>query len=109
VSVGDICWIRLTEELRRQAVVLQSYGVSTSLPTVLVVPLTSDVEALRLPGTVPIEPDQENGLTRSVVALVFHLTAVDARLLEMSTGRISAGTLNTIWSELDRLTGRGAE
>ena len=116
MSPGEICWVRLrapvgeTEiDCRRPAVVLQNPAESALLPTVLVVPLTLEFEALRLPGTVAVEPDGENGLGRSLVALVFQLTAVDASLLEPTTGRVSGATLGRIRQELARLTGEVSE
>lgn len=111
---GDICWVYLTApagdtELmtRRPAVVLQAPAVSEKLPTVLVAPLTLEIEALRFPGTVAVEPDRDNGLQQALVALVFQVTAVDAALVAPTNGSLSDRTLAAIWAELDRLTGRG--
>jgi len=114
LSPGDICWVHLTfpqgdseGPCRRPAVVLQASELDDALPTVLVVPLTLEVDALRLPGTVPVEPDLENGLARSLVALVFQLTAVDRELIHRTSGRVSAAALEAIREELDRVSGRG--
>jgi len=60
------------------------------LPTVLIVPLTSQLVAQAFPGTFLIHPDSENGLTMTSVALVFQLRAIDKRRLRRVIGRLSA-------------------
>lgn len=84
--------------------ILQSEGVD--LPTVLLVPLTTQLDALRFPGTVLIEPDSDNGLRRRSVALVFQLTAVDRRFVDEPGGEVSASTVEALRAALDELTGR---
>ena len=69
-------------------------------------PLTSQQDALRFPGTVLIEPDTQNGLRQPSVALVFQLTAVDKNFVGPHIGRISDEKLKEIWSAFDELTGR---
>ncbi len=88
---------------RRPAIVVQQ---ATTLPTVLLIPLTSQQDALRFAGTVLIDPDQENNLRQPSVALVFQLTAVDKSFLGNRIGRVSDEKLNEIWSAFDKLTGR---
>ena len=88
---------------RRPAVMLQS---AAKLPTTLVVPLTSQIDALRFAGTVLVEADSNNGLRRASVALVFQLTAVDNRYIGNRLGTLSREVLEEICSALDQLTGR---
>jgi mRNA-degrading endonuclease toxin of MazEF toxin-antitoxin module len=76
------------------------------LPTVLLIPLTSQLDALRFPGTVLVEADPRNGLRRASVALVFQLTAVDRRFVTGHIGSIAEITLRQIWTAFDELTGR---
>lgn len=110
--VGEIRWVDLpprgghAQSGRRPAIVVQSERSATRIPTVLVVPLTSSLDALRFPGTVLVESDSQNGLRRSSVALVFQLTAIDRRLLTNRLGNVSSKVLDEIWSALDELTGR---
>jgi mRNA-degrading endonuclease toxin of MazEF toxin-antitoxin module len=73
------------------------------------VPLTTQLDALRFPGTVLVDADQDNGLRRPSVALVFQLTVVDQRVLGSRMGQVSEAVLETIWDALDRLTGRVGE
>jgi len=82
MRVGDLYWVELrasggrAQAGRRPAIILQQ---TSNLPTVLVVPITSQQDALRFPGTVLIESTKENGLLHDSVALVFQLTAIDIR------------------------------
>lgn len=109
MTVGDLYWVELpgrggrAQAGRRPAIILQT--IST-LPTTLLVPLTSQLDALRFPGTILVEPDQENGLRRPSVALVFQLTAVDSRFVTDRLGNVSEQVLEEIFSALDALTGR---
>lgn len=85
---------------------MQEESATARLPTILMIPLTTQVEALRFPGTVLVDVDPQNGLKRPSVALVFQLTVVDRRAIGASLGRVSDAVLEEIWSALDRLTGR---
>ena len=77
MSRGDVVWVEFpagegrAQSGRRPAVILQD--AAHHLPTTLVVPLSTQLAALRFPGTVLIEPDAGNGLRLSSVALVFQL------------------------------------
>ena len=112
MTVGEVCWVELVstgghaQKGRRPAIILQSQRVSKRVPTVLVVPLTSQLDALRFPGTVLLEPDAENGLRRASVALVFQITAIDQRHLRDRLGKVSQSLINEIFSALDELAGR---
>ncbi|MCY7348908.1 MAG: type II toxin-antitoxin system PemK/MazF family toxin [Pyrinomonadaceae bacterium] len=78
----------------------------TTLPTVLLVPLTTQQDALRFQGTVLIEPDSQNNLPNISVALAFQLTALDKNSLERRIGKISDDKLAEIWQAFDEITGR---
>ncbi len=109
MNVGEVRWIDLpprggrAQAGRRPAIVVQGITV---LPTTLIVPLTSQLDALRFSGTVLIEADAQNGLRRASVALVFQLTAVDNRYITGHLGTVSKELLNEIWTAFDKLTGR---
>ena len=112
MKVGDVCWVDLAprgghaQAGRRPAIIIQSDARTPTLPTVLLIPLTTQMDALRFPGTVLIEADAQNGLRRHSVALVFQLTAVDRRFVAGRLGEVAATTLQQIWAALDELTGR---
>jgi mRNA-degrading endonuclease toxin of MazEF toxin-antitoxin module len=109
MNVGDIYWVEFparggrAQAGRRPAIVAQK--VST-LPTVLLIPLTTQQDALRFPGTILIEPDTGNSLRQPSVALVFQLTAVDKNFVKNKLGTISTEKMNEIWAAFDGLTGR---
>jgi mRNA interferase MazF len=90
----------------RPGVVVQDDQVTASLPTVLIVPFTGARAALRLPGTVLVQPTSQNGLTVPSVALVFQLTAVDRRNCLQPLGVLDLATLDQIFAKLDDPTGR---
>jgi mRNA-degrading endonuclease toxin of MazEF toxin-antitoxin module len=109
VTVGDLYWVELparggrAQTGRRPAIILQSV---TTLPTILVVPLTSQLDSLRFDGTVLVEADSQNGLRQHSVALVFQLTAVDKRFITDKLGNLSDNVLEQIFLTLAHLTGR---
>jgi mRNA interferase MazF len=90
----------------RPAVILQELAFNNSLPTILVVPLTSKLAASRFSGTMVIQPDHQNGLTAPSVALVFQLRTLDRQNCVKLLGTIDPATLDQIFAELDNLTGR---
>ena len=90
----------------RPAVILQELAFNNLLPTTLIVPLTSQLSASRFSGTVLIQPDQQNGLTVPSVALVFQMRVLDRRNCLRPLGTLDAATLDQIFAELDKLTGR---
>jgi mRNA interferase MazF len=90
----------------RPAVIVQEDQATLSLPTVLIVPFTGARAALRFPGTVAVQPDGRNGLTVPSVALLFQLTAVDQTNCLQQLGVLDPTTLDQLFTELDKLTGR---
>ncbi|MBA3767202.1 MAG: type II toxin-antitoxin system PemK/MazF family toxin [Acidobacteria bacterium] len=109
MTVSEVRWVELpargghAQAGRRPAIIVQSI---TGLPTTLIVPLTSQLDALRFAGTVLVEADTQNGLRRASVALVFQLTAVDSRYITDRLGAISKEVLEEIWVGFDKITGR---
>ena len=69
-------------------------------------PFTGSRRATRFPGTVLVQPDGQNGLTVPSVALVFQLRALDKRDCLRSLGVLDPTTLDQIFAELVKLTGR---
>jgi mRNA interferase MazF len=87
-------------------VIVQDAAFGQSSPLVLVVPLTSQATALRFPGTVVVAATPTNGLTLPSVALVFQIRALDRSRFVRRLGEVSDQILDTIFAELDNLTGR---
>ena len=109
MNVGDLHWVELpargghAQAGRRPAIIAQE---PSNLPTVLVIPLTLQQDALRFPGTVLVETTKENGLRNDSVALVFQLTAVDKRHVTNRLGKAFEQVMDQIWQALDDLTAR---
>ena len=80
--------------------------ISKKIPTVLLVPLTTQRDALRLPGTVLVEPDADNGLRQPSIALVFQLAVLNQRFLGKQLGRVSPVVLQAVWTAFDEITER---
>jgi mRNA interferase MazF len=91
---------------QRPAVIVQDSTFLATLPTVLIVPFTGSQSAVRFPGTVLVQPDGQNGLTVPSVALVFQMRALDKRNCRSRLGVLDAASLDQIFAELDKLTGR---
>lgn len=87
----------------RPAVVVQTDVTDASLPTTMVVPFTSNLNALRFPHTFRVDPSPQNGLTRPSVLLVFQLRAIDKRRLGNRIGRLEQRDLQHLEAEIQRL------
>ena len=109
---GDIHWVEFPQRGghaqagRRPAIVLQSAAATAQLPTVLFLPLTTQMDALRFPGTALVETTPENGLKRPSVALAFQLTVVDKQFIGPYLGMLSESALKTLRQAIDEITGR---
>ena len=90
----------------RPAIIVQDLAFNNSLPTTLIIPLTSKMAASRFAGTVVVQPNQQNGLTAPSVALVFQLRTLDQRQCVKPLGNLDTATLGQIFAVLDQLTGR---
>jgi mRNA interferase MazF len=107
---GDVAWVEFpsgagrAQAGRRPAVILQNDETSQRIPTVLVVPLTTQKDALRFPGTALIDPDEKNGLKHPSVALVFQLTTIDQQHVQNRLGVLSRSVLETLLEALNGIT-----
>ena len=95
---GDVCIVNLAVEVgheqygKRPAILISD----TKTGIVIVVPLTSNLEALRFPYSLAILPDRLNNLTQKSVALIFHLRAIDKTRIAKIIGKINKKTLRKI-------------
>src|SRR6266851_620788 len=85
----------------RPAIVVQELAFNNSLPTTLIVPLTSKLATSRFDGTLVIQPDSQNGLSAPSVALVFQMRTLDQRNCLKPMGTLDAGILDQILDLLD--------
>ena len=112
MSLGDLYWVEFpvrgghAQAGRRPALVMQSAAATAKLPTVLLLPLTTQLDALRFPGTALVETTPENGLKRPSVALAFQLTAVDKQFIGQRLGTLSVSAINAVWQALNDIAPR---
>ena len=109
---GEIYWVAFpSSEGREQAgqrpaLVIQEASLNLSLPTTLVVPITSNLKASVFPGTIIIDPTEQNGLSVRSVLLVFQLRAIDKRRFLNRAGAISVKELAEVFTSVDLLMGK---
>ena len=70
-----------------------------------IIPCTSNKLALRFPYTHLIEPNKENGLVVSSVALIFNIRALDISFFDHKIGKLDKQTLNEIRQQARKLIG----
>ncbi len=90
----------------RPAVVIQDAAYGQASPLVLIVPLSSQLAALRFPATLQIAPTAENGLSLPSVALVFQTRALERSRFGQKLGVLSPSDLAVVLMELNKLTGQ---
>ena len=107
---GELHWVDLPPAVggheqtgRRPALVVQANPSGHS--TVVVVPFTTKMTALRFPYTVEIRPSGQNGLSAPSIALVFQVRAVDKKRLVGLAGHLESSILTQIDEILLRLLG----
>ena len=83
----------------RPAIVL----VDTKTPVAIIIPCTSNLQALRFPHTLLIEPSQENGLDATSIVLLFQIRAVDKKRLIKRIGVLDKSMMRQINNLLKRL------
>lgn len=85
---------------RRPAVAVQADLPGASLPTVMIVPLTSQLTASRFPHTIAVDPSPQNGLTDPSVLLVFQLRALDQGRILRTIGHLEQNYLDQLDAEM---------
>ena len=111
MPIGDIFWADLPasdgyeQAGRRPVMVLQDDGYARSLPTIIIIPISSSAAALRFPGTVEIRATDANGLAYDSVLLVFQIRALDRRRLRSQIGTAEQSVVAQVYQSLDQLTG----
>jgi mRNA interferase MazF len=114
LNQGDIYWVAFPasngrEQMgQRPALIMQGGSFLQSLPTIWVVPITSNLRAARFPGTIRIDPDNHNGLTVPSVLLVFQLRAIDKKRLVGMVGSISPAQIAQVLQMISLLLGRSS-
>ena len=111
MNVGDIHWVEFPpangreQQGRRPAIVFQDDGYARSLPSTMVVPLSTAMRALRFAGTATIAATTESALRQDSVALVFQFRAIDRSRVNEKLGTISDAEVEAVFDVLRKLAG----
>lgn len=73
----------------------------------VVIPCTSNLQALRFPFTMRLEPSRGNGLDVLSVALVFQIRAIDKKRLVKKIGKLEISFVRELDSMMKKLFGLG--
>lgn len=84
---------------KRPVIVLAETETNISI----IIPFTSNLQALRFPHTIEIKPSNKNGLTAISIALIFQIRAIDKKRLKNKIGELENSTLIEIDSVLKRI------
>lgn len=87
----------------RPAIIMQNEPYLTALPTILIIPFTSNLATSRFGGTLVVQPTGGNGLFTPSVALVFQLSAQDRRNVLYRLGDLDANTLGLVEALVQKL------
>jgi len=102
---GDICLIEFAQFKGHEQIGLRP-AIILSKETanlIVVVPMTSKLEALKYTCTLEINPSEKNGLKTKSVAMIFQLRAVDIRKIRKKIGEIEENILQKINLEIKEL------
>jgi mRNA interferase MazF len=112
ISQGDVWWADLGDPagsepgFRRPVVVVQADSFNRStLRTVVVVPLTSNLRWATAPGNVRLTA-RAAGLSRESVANVSQIVTLDRSVLVERVGRLSSARLELVFDGIDVVLGR---
>lgn len=112
ISQGDVWWADLAEPrgsepgYRRPVLIVQGDAFNrSSIATVVVAPLTSNLRWADAPGNVLLKA-RSTGLPRDSVANVSQIVALDRTALTGQVGRISPTKLDLVLRGIDVVLGR---
>ncbi len=97
---GDVCLVNLAGAFgHEQTGVRPAFVLATTDTRILIViPVTSNIGALRFSHTLFIKAVKNNGLTEDSVALLFHIRAIDTRRVTEQCGKVTP----TVQNEIDK-------
>ena len=62
----------------------------------VIIPFTSNIQALRFPHTIEIKPSKKNGLSSISIAMIFQIRAIDKKRLKKQLGTSEDSILKEI-------------
>lgn len=69
----------------------------------IVIPFTTNLQALRYLHTIEVKPSSQNGLNAVSVSLIFQIRAIDKKRLKRKIGELEGATLQAVNSQLKKL------
>ncbi len=69
----------------------------------VIIPFTSNLQALRFPHTIKVKPSKKNGLKSISVAMIFQVRAIDKRRLKKKIGDLEDSILKELDSILKKM------
>jgi mRNA-degrading endonuclease toxin of MazEF toxin-antitoxin module len=90
---------------KRPALEVQNNASDPRIHTVIVIPFTSKLNALRYPHTLRIDPSPQNGLTNPSVLLFLQLRVIDKFRITGNIGRLEQHYMQQVDNELRNLLG----
>ena len=87
----------------RPAIAVQTDTADSNLPTTIVIPFTSQIDSVRFPHVIRIEPSAENGLLTISYLLVFQLRAIDKRRIGRKKGHLEPHYIEELEKEMRRI------
>jgi mRNA interferase MazF len=87
----------------RPAAIVQKDAAVAAGPTIMVVPFTTNLTALRFSHTLRVDPSPQNGLDRASVLLVFQLRAIDRGRIGNNIGQLEGHHLRALETEIRAL------
>lgn len=109
---GEVWWADLgpyrprEQTGRRPVVIWQSDGLTSRLQSILVVPLTTNLDRADLAGTAIIHASPDQGLPRDSVALAFQMRAVPKTILDTRIRSLTESELSELELATDEALGR---
>lgn len=102
---GEVWLVELFEGAGREQYGLRPAIIlaDTATDICIVIPLTSNLKALKFPYAVQVEPSKYNGLRVLSVALVFQIRAIDKSRLAKKLGQLEKSLLVNILEILKKL------
>ena len=102
---GDICLIEFMsfrghEQMGFRPAIAMSEETAN---LILVIPLTSKLEALKYNYSLEISPSKTNGLNTKSIAMIFQLRAVDKRKIKGKIGNIEEDVLDNINNQIKKM------
>jgi mRNA interferase MazF len=108
VIFGDIYLVEIPtsggheQQGLRPAIIVQTTENIDKLPTVLIVPFTTQIKAANFPFTFVVEPDSTNNLTSTSIALAFQLRAIDKKI-KNKIGSLSINDVRVLKQNLEMM------